>query len=350
MPGTVNTTTLHTVSPLAFSSREELERLCIENLLTAAEERVFFKDLEGRYIMVSAGWLAGEGGGRSLEDVLGKTDFEIFSEDYATASLSDEQQVITSGHAVVAKLERQTYALRPAAWVSTTRVPLRARDGAVIGTFGTTRDVTADVEIHDALAYRALHDPVTGLANRVALMDRLAQALVALERRPGCVGLLFIDLDSFKQINDTFGHEAGDEALVEAGNRLTTTARRSDTVARFGGDELVVLCPELRNPECLDIVAGRVVGKLAGPLPGPAGALPFSGSVGAACTDDANLEPTELLSRADLAMYSAKRAGGNRFEIFDPAVHRRPAQRRSQRDSAAKPPDPVTPAVPLSAA
>src|SRR5579859_6019042 len=259
VPGIVKATEIFTSSPLAFSSREEVERLCIDNLLTAAAERVFFKDLHGRYIMVSAGWLAAEGGGRPLEEILGKTDFDIFSPDYARVSQAEETQVIGTGQAVVAKLERQTFENRPPAWVSTTRVPLRSRDGGVIGTFGTTRDVTADVEMHDALSYQALHDPVTGLANRVALMDRISQALVALSRRPAWVGLLFIDLDGFKQINDTLGHEAGDQVLVEAGRRLTQTARRVDTVARFGGDELVVLCGELRSSECLSIVAERMV-------------------------------------------------------------------------------------------
>ena len=116
-------------SPLLSSSREDVERLCIENLLTAAEERVFFKDLEGRYIMVSAGWLAAEGGGRSLGDVIGKTDFDLFGAAYAQTSREDEQHVIASGSAVVAKVARQTYDGRQPAWVSTTRVPLRSRDG-----------------------------------------------------------------------------------------------------------------------------------------------------------------------------------------------------------------------------
>ena len=310
-------------SPLPFASREDLERLCMENLLTAAEERVFFKDLEGRYIMVSAGWLAAEAGGRSLEQVLGATDFELFSPAYAAACREDEQHVIATGSAVVAKVQRQTYTGERTAWVSTTRVPLRSRDGSIIGTFGTTRDVTSDVEVHDALAHRALHDPLTGLINRIGLIDRLSQALVALERRPGWVGVLFIDLDGFKTINDTLGHEAGDEVLVEAGRRLSATARKTDTVARLGGDELVVLCGELRESDSVALVAERALRALHPPLPGAAAALPFGASIGAACTSDPELTAPELLHRADLAMYAAKRAGGGRFEIFDPERHTR---------------------------
>jgi diguanylate cyclase (GGDEF)-like protein/PAS domain S-box-containing protein len=310
-------------SPLQFASREDVERLCIENLLTAAEERVFFKDLEGRYIMVSAGWLAAEAGGRSLQDVIGKTDFDIFDAEYAKAAREDEEHVIATGSAVVAKLQRQTVGGRDSVWVSTTRVPLRSRDGAIIGTFGTTRDVTADVAVQDALAYRALHDSLTGLVNRVALMDRLSQALIALERRPGWVGVLFIDLDGFKAINDSLGHETGDEVLVEAGRRLSTAARKTDTVARLGGDELIVLCSELRESQCVAVVAERVLRAIRVPLTGAAAGLPLAASIGAACTSDPALAPAELLQRADLAMYGAKRAGGDRFALYDPAVHNR---------------------------
>jgi len=314
-------------SPLAGGSRDDLERLLIDNLLTATEERVFFKDLEGRYIMASAGWLAAEAGGRSLQDVVGKTDFDIFSEQYASAAREQERHVIETGSAVVGKLERQTFDGREPAWVSTTRVPLRSRDGTVIGTFGTTRDVSADVAVHDALAYRALHDPLTGLANRVALMDRLSQALVALERRPAWVGLMFIDLDGFKQINDTLGHEAGDAALIEAGRRLVGAARKTDTVARLGGDELVVLCSELRERECVSLVAERALRVLRAPLPGDAAALPFSASIGTAATNQPDTSPADLLRQADLAMYGAKRAGGDRVGAHKSAVD---ARRRSQ--------------------
>jgi diguanylate cyclase (GGDEF)-like protein len=155
-------------------------------------------------------------------------------------------------------------------------------------------------------------------------MDRLTQAVVALSRRPGWVGVLFIDLDSFKEINDTFGHDTGDEVIIEAGERLVTTARRVDTVARLGGDELVVLCNELRGRGCLSTVADRLVKALRVPSRAEIEPLALRASVGAACTDDPDCDPMELLHQADLAMYAAKRAGGDRYAVYDAALPGRP--------------------------
>jgi diguanylate cyclase (GGDEF)-like protein/PAS domain S-box-containing protein len=306
----------------SFHSVEAIERLCIRNLLATPAERVFFKDAHGRFINVSTGWLAIDGGGRSLADVLGKTDRELFGEAVARATRADERQVISTGRPIVGKVQRQP----SGAWVSVSRMPLLDDAGRVVGTFGITRDVTADIEAQADLAYRALHDPLTGLPNRIALMDRLSQAIGALERRRGCVGVLFVDLDGFKQVNDMLGHEAGDRVLREVAQRLTRSMRRVDTVARFGGDEIVLLCTDLRAPADLAIVAGRVLRSLAAPL--SEGAVRLTCSVGAAATGDPSFSAADLLKRADTAMYGAKRAGGHRFELhasdFGDAVEQPP--------------------------
>ncbi len=304
----------------ARAPKADTERLCMENLLEAPDVRVFFKDRDSRFVLVSAGFAAGLGQGRSMDEMIGLSDFDLFSETHAVEALADERHIIHTGEPIVGKVERETYSDRPDAWVSTTKLPLRDDQGQITGTFGISRDVTAQVEAQAALAHQALHDPVTGLANRVALMDRLEQALVALDRRRGQIALLFIDLDDFKSINDTLGHEAGDRVLTEVGARLKRVARRTDTVARFGGDEFVMLCPALREDDDLRLMVDRIMRALGARFTCGRD-IQVQGSLGAVSTRDPMADPAELLQQADFAMYAAKRAGRNRFEIYDANLH-----------------------------
>ena len=238
----------------------------MRNLLATREERVFFKDLQSRFLLVSDGWLDAFGGGRSLEDVIGKTDFDVFSSPHALSAYEDEQRIIATGESIVGKIERETFTDRPDTWAATTKHPLRDRRGRIIGTFGIARDVTAEVEAQRALEYQALHDSVTGLLNRVALTDRLDQAIAALERQPGRFAVLFLDIDNFKSINDTLGHDVGDQALIELSHRLRRVARRADTIARYGGDEFVLVCNALRDDEDVLTIAERVIAQVGAPL------------------------------------------------------------------------------------
>ncbi len=289
----------------------------MRNVLASTEERIFFKDLESRFLLVSEGVLASTGQRRSLDEVLGKTDAEFFSEAHATAALADERRVIETGKAMPAKIERETFHDRPDAWVSTTKLPLRDRRGEIVGCWGVSRDVTAQIMAEQALAHQALHDSVTGLANRVALTDRLTQALVALERRSGRVGVLFVDLDNFKDVNDSLGHDAGDELLVEVGRRLTSVARRVDTVARFGGDEFVLLCAHLEDEDDLRLIGDRVIRALRAPVTIAGHNVAITGSLGLAETADPLCDSAEILRWADVAMYAAKQAGRDGFQVFE---------------------------------
>jgi len=137
---------------LSSSSREDIERMCVDNLLADPEERIFFKDLESRFLLVSAGWLAALTHGLSLAEVVSKTDFDIFSGPHATNAFADEQRVIETGQPMVARVERETFHDRPDIWVSTTKWPLRDVDGNIVGTWGISRDITAQVEAEQALA------------------------------------------------------------------------------------------------------------------------------------------------------------------------------------------------------
>ena len=136
-------------------AQRDLKLTCMSNLLSSSEERVYFKDRRSRFLLVSAGWVAAYARGRAAEELIGKTDFDVFSDQHASAAFEDEQRIMRTGQPIVGKVELETYADRPDAWVSTTKMPLRNDHGKIIGTFGISRDVTARVEAEKALTRQA---------------------------------------------------------------------------------------------------------------------------------------------------------------------------------------------------
>jgi diguanylate cyclase (GGDEF)-like protein/PAS domain S-box-containing protein len=299
----------------------ELKITCMDNLLATPEVRVYFKDRHSRFLLVSAGCDATVPSGHAIEELIGKTDFDFYSKEHAAAAFKDEQDIIENGKPIEGKLERETFDGRADAWVSTSKMPLRNVRGEIIGTFGITRDVTAQVKAEKDLAYQVLHDSVTGLANRFSLMDRLRQALISLERRPGRLAVLFVDLDHFKEVNDSFGHDAGDQVLAEVGRRLSRFSRRADTVARLGGDEFVVLCASLRDEDDVSLIADRIVEGIRADFVKDGHELSVTCSVGFIVTSDPHADPEELIRGADEAMYEAKASGRDRYRVFDPSQH-----------------------------
>jgi diguanylate cyclase (GGDEF)-like protein/PAS domain S-box-containing protein len=170
------------------------------------------------------------------------------------------------------------------------------------------------------LERQALHDPLTRLPNRLLLMDRTRQALARLHRSKGVVALLFIDLDRFKVVNDSFGHDVGDRLLVGVSERLAEMMRDSDTIARLGGDEFVILGEELDGESEALVLAERVLIALKEPFAVGSGEVCMSASVGVSVARDAETDAESLLREADVAMYRAKGAGGRRPELFDESL------------------------------
>jgi PAS domain S-box-containing protein len=157
--------------------RRELKLTCMANLLSTAEERVYFKDLESRFLFVSAGWLAAYAPGHSAEELIGKTDFDVFSNQHAADAFADEQQIIQTGKPIAGQVERETYTGRPDAWVSTTKMPLLDADGQIIGTFGISRDVTAQVSAERMLARQAAE--LSSQNEQLRELDRLKDQFIA---------------------------------------------------------------------------------------------------------------------------------------------------------------------------
>jgi hypothetical protein len=158
--------------------QRELELVCMGNLLSATGERVYFKDLQSRFLLVSAGWIAAYAPGRTAEELIGKTDSDVFSGEHALAAFQDEQEVIRTGEPLVGKVELETYGGRADTWVSTTKMPLRDEDGQIIGTFGISRDVTAQIRAETTLARQARQ--LTGQNERLRELDRLKNEFIGL--------------------------------------------------------------------------------------------------------------------------------------------------------------------------
>ena len=171
-------------------------------------------------------------------------------------------------------------------------------------------------ESEERFRHMALHDALTGLATRLLLDDRLTASLESARRHHTGLALLMVDLDKFKQINDTFGHQAGDEVLRVTADRLMQTVRKSDTVARMGGDEFVALLIELHNPHMAERIAAKIVKSLAEPILFAGRAIPVSVSVGVCTSDEGGLDEEALLKHADDALYQAKAHGRNCYQIF----------------------------------
>lgn len=179
------------------------------------------------------------------------------------------------------------------------------------------RDISDEAEAEAKLTYQALHDALTGLANRVSLATQLQVALDATVHTTGHVAVLFLDLDGFKQINDTLGHSAGDALLIAVAHRLKTAVRPGDTIARIGGDEFVVVCDELADPAEAEMVAERVLSLLAEPLSLAGTEIAVTASIGIAVAEPGGGDAETLLAHADAAMYRAKDLGRGRAEVFD---------------------------------
>ena len=178
-----------------------------------------------------------------------------------------------------------------------------------------------------ALAFQALHDQLTGLPNRALFIDRLNQALASRGRRQTTVAVLFLDLDRLKVVNDSLGHGAGDQVIVEVARRVAAVLRPGDTVARFGGDEFLVLCQDLSGPdECISI-AKRLFETVREPIDVAGAQIVLTASLGIAVAGEPYETGDALIRSADAAMYRAKEAGGDRWRVFDQEIHHRAVTR-----------------------
>ncbi|MGA7834492.1 MAG: EAL domain-containing protein [Acidimicrobiales bacterium] len=206
-------------------------------------------------------------------------------------------------------------------YVEVLRSPARDADGNILYNVISERDITDERALAAQLSHQALHDTLTGLANRALFNDHLDQARAKMLREGGMCAVLLLDLDDFKGVNDSLGHLAGDQLLISVARRLERVVRDSDTLCRFGGDEFLYLADSLTSIDDVEQVAKRLLQALVEPFTVSGTKFDQGVSIGVAVSDDPGNDRTEFLQKADVALYEAKRLGKGRYVLFTPSMH-----------------------------
>lgn len=295
----------------------------LHTIVDTVPVRIFWKDQDGAYLGVNKLFLK-DAQLNSVDEIIGKTDYAMpWGETEAQLYRDDDLQVMKSGVAKMNFEETQTDDDGNQIVLLTSKVPLKGETQSVIGVLGTYTDITSQRNIEEtlreqtkALNYQANHDVLTSLPNRVLCNDRLEQAIQKAKRDNSKIALLFIDLDHFKEINDSLGHDVGDKVLVSIASRLSSSIRDEDTLARLGGDEFIIILEDLSGIQDASSVSKKILDNLSQAIYIDDATLYISSSIGISIYPDDGTSTQDLLKFADSAMYKAKDEGRNNFQYY----------------------------------
>ncbi|HXY94718.1 MAG TPA: EAL domain-containing protein [Acidimicrobiia bacterium] len=330
----MSTNLLHdpAIEGLVVSARDVTDRRRAEAELREAQERfrsafehapigMALMTLDGHLFRVNRAMV--QILGRSTEELLRATARDLTHPEHHDAAAGALRE-LRSGAAPSCRLElRFVHHDGHPVWVSLSTSIVRDLNGEPLYFVLQLEDITERKASGEALAHQAIHDPLTGLPNRLLFVDRLGRELSRAASMHTRVAVLFLDLDRFKVVNDSLGHSAGDRLLVAVADRLSGTMRPDDVVARFGGDEFVVLCQNVTSVETAELIAERVAEVIKKPVALVEGEVFVTASIGIALSDGQSETPETLLRNADAAMYRAKENGRDRAEVFDAPTHHR---------------------------
>ena len=257
----------------------------------------------------------------SQSDLLGKTTFDIYRNKAAELiDNGDSETLRSSAGADYSEYEVET-SMRGARIHATNRMVIRDAAGDAKYLIAVIEDVTERKKTEERIAFMAHHDPLTGLANRAAVTQKIEDAAARHRRRGDPFTVLLMDLDRFKNVNDTLGHSAGDTLLREAAGRLKTFLRETDVLARLGGDEFAVIqAGETNQREAAGTLADRLIDVIGRPFDIDGTEVNIGTSIGIAMAPEHGTDPDSLLKMADMALYSAKSGGRNGYRFFDPEM------------------------------
>ena len=305
----------------ALSESEQRFRLAFENNMAG----MVFTDFEDKILVVNDAFCL----------MVGRTREELLGHDSTPFTYPEDLEMVEEAHRRVTsgEVDQVSYAKRyvhrdgRVVFAEVSKSPARDVEGKTLYFVISQRDITEERALTAQLSHQALHDPLTGLANRVFFEDQLSQAHARVVRQGGLNAVLLVDLDDFKGVNDTLGHLVGDKLLVAIARRFEQVTRSSDTLCRFGGDEFLYLAEGLTSSAQAENVAKRLLGVLAEPFSIAGAHLAQHASIGVVVRDATSTDYTEFIQDADVAMYEAKREGKGRHVVFTPAMREQATSR-----------------------
>ena len=312
-------------------SRKRIDTDRYKRLVETSNDLIWSVDAQGRFTFVNDA-AALRIYGYTADEMLGRPFAELMSADQAEKDLKAFESIKAGNRA----FNYRTVHLRKdgsPVHLSFNAVVDLSPSGEVLGTTGTGTDVSDLVRYAAELEYQAFHDSLTGLPNRTLFADRLTQALARARRHQEPIAVLYADLDHLKRVNDTLGHTVGDLLLKQAALRFRSTVREEDTVARFGGDEFVILLSRVKNGSVAARVAEKLVTRMNEPMEAGGHTLRVTTSVGVSSWPADGDDAETLLKNADNALYQAKDQGRNTYRMFAPAMNERIQRRLSLEQS-----------------
>jgi diguanylate cyclase (GGDEF)-like protein/PAS domain S-box-containing protein len=296
----------------------------LKMVIDTAPVRVFWKDTNLRYMGCNPAF-AKDAGADSAHDIIGKDDFQLAWKARAEHYQADDLLVMASNMPKLAFEEQQTTPDGRNIWLRTSKVPLQNEANETIGLLGIYEDITEQKHTEERIHYLANYDLLTGLPNRTQLNDHLNYALSLAKCGNGHLALMFLDLDHFKDINDSLGHSIGDALLVELAKRLQQVLRTEDTVTRMGGDEFILLLPGV-NAIGAAHVAQKLLDAIAESYLIELYELALTASIGIALYPEDGVDLETLCKSADAAMYRAKQEGRQCYRFFTQEMQARSAR------------------------
>jgi len=308
----------------AFTVGKEHETRLLEAMLSYSADQSYIFDLEGRILYANR--TLAEAYGKHPKDIIGKA---VDAVDPAFAAEVHHRigQVVDTGEVYRGEFTTTT-SRGDVHVVEYLFAPVLDKDGRIEAVAGNSRDITARKAWERTLWQHANHDHLTGVPNRRLFLDRLEQDIRLAKRNRGLLALLYIDLDKFKEANDSLGHDGGDLLLKQAADRIKACIRETDTIARMGGDEFTVILTGAGDESHVEAVARAILARLSRPFSIGHETVRIAGSIGIALYPEHGDTVDELTTHADQAMYAAKDAGGDGLRFFGPVD--RAHQRRSQ--------------------